>query len=131
MSRLVMKFGGTSVADMDRIRRVGRLVAAEVAVHGGHRPQRLALDPPEGGAPHLLGELVDGQHGHLALEVGQALDVGVERGHVAVDLLGHARQRDRRPALAVGEVGGRAHDRVAVEAGGGGRQRFQTRAAFP
>ncbi|HRD28008.1 MAG TPA: aspartate kinase [Caulobacter sp.] len=31
MSRLVMKFGGTSVADLERIRRVGRLVAAEVA----------------------------------------------------------------------------------------------------
>ena len=26
-----MKFGGTSVADLERIRRVGRLVAAEVA----------------------------------------------------------------------------------------------------
>ncbi len=35
MSRLVMKFGGTSVADLDRIRRVGRLVAAEVAA--GHK----------------------------------------------------------------------------------------------
>jgi aspartate kinase len=35
MSRLVMKFGGTSVADLDRIRRVGRLVAAEAAA--GHR----------------------------------------------------------------------------------------------
>ncbi|MFM8377409.1 MAG: aspartate kinase, partial [Phenylobacterium sp.] len=35
MSRLVMKFGGTSVADLERIRRVGRLVAAEVAA--GHR----------------------------------------------------------------------------------------------
>ena len=35
MSRLVMKFGGTSVADLDRIRRVGRLVAAEVAA--GHQ----------------------------------------------------------------------------------------------
>ncbi|NBB14655.1 aspartate kinase [Caulobacter sp. SLTY] len=31
MSRLVMKFGGTSVADLERIRRVGRLVAAEAA----------------------------------------------------------------------------------------------------
>ena len=31
MSRLVMKFGGTSVADLERIRRVGALVAAEVA----------------------------------------------------------------------------------------------------
>jgi aspartate kinase len=31
LSRLVMKFGGTSVADLERIRRVGRLVAAEVA----------------------------------------------------------------------------------------------------
>ena len=29
MSRLVMKFGGTSVADLERIRRVARLVAAE------------------------------------------------------------------------------------------------------
>lgn len=31
MSRLVMKFGGTSVADLERIRRVARLVAAETA----------------------------------------------------------------------------------------------------
>ncbi|MBI1405526.1 MAG: aspartate kinase [Caulobacter sp.] len=31
MSRLVMKFGGTSVADLERIRRVARLVAAEAA----------------------------------------------------------------------------------------------------
>ncbi|MDB5480852.1 MAG: aspartate kinase [Caulobacteraceae bacterium] len=29
MSRLVMKFGGTSVADLERIRRVARIVAAE------------------------------------------------------------------------------------------------------
>jgi aspartate kinase len=33
-SRLVMKFGGTSVADLERIRRVARLVAAEV--RAGH-----------------------------------------------------------------------------------------------
>ncbi len=31
MARLVMKFGGTSVADLERIRRVARLVEAEVA----------------------------------------------------------------------------------------------------
>jgi aspartate kinase len=35
MSRLVMKFGGTSVADLERIRRVARLVAAEVTA--GHK----------------------------------------------------------------------------------------------
>src|SRR6185436_8219628 len=35
MSRLVMKFGGTSVADLERIRRVARLVAAER--DAGHR----------------------------------------------------------------------------------------------
>lgn len=35
MSRLVMKFGGTSVADLERIRRVARLVAAEV--EAGHQ----------------------------------------------------------------------------------------------
>ncbi len=34
-SRLVMKFGGTSVADLERIRRVARLVAAEA--RSGHR----------------------------------------------------------------------------------------------
>ncbi|MGH6972462.1 MAG: aspartate kinase, partial [Caulobacteraceae bacterium] len=34
MSRIVMKFGGTSVADLDRIRRVARLVSAERAA--GH-----------------------------------------------------------------------------------------------
>ena len=31
----ILKFGGTSVADLERIRRVGRLVAAEVAA--GHK----------------------------------------------------------------------------------------------
>ncbi|HYD44190.1 MAG TPA: aspartate kinase [Phenylobacterium sp.] len=35
MSRLVMKFGGTSVADLERIRRVARLVAAEI--EAGHQ----------------------------------------------------------------------------------------------
>jgi aspartate kinase len=35
MSRLVMKFGGTSVGDVERIRRVARLVAAERAA--GHQ----------------------------------------------------------------------------------------------
>jgi aspartate kinase len=35
MSRLVMKFGGTSVADLERIRRVARLVQAEV--DAGHQ----------------------------------------------------------------------------------------------
>src|ERR1700761_7002695 len=35
LSRIVMKFGGTSVADLERIRRVARLVAAESAA--GHQ----------------------------------------------------------------------------------------------
>ena len=35
MSRLVMKFGGTSVADLERIRRVASLVQAEVATGKG------------------------------------------------------------------------------------------------
>ena len=34
LSRLVMKFGGTSVADLERIRRVAALVALEVAAGG-------------------------------------------------------------------------------------------------
>ena len=35
MSRLVMKFGGTSMADLERIRRAARLVAAEY--DAGHK----------------------------------------------------------------------------------------------
>ena len=35
MATIAMKFGGTSVADMERIRRVARLVAAEAAA--GHQ----------------------------------------------------------------------------------------------
>src|SRR6187399_605175 len=35
MTRLVMKFGGTSMADLERIRRAARLVAAEV--DAGHK----------------------------------------------------------------------------------------------
>src|SRR6201996_9688487 len=35
LSRIVMKFGGTSVADLERIRRVARLVAAEA--EAGHQ----------------------------------------------------------------------------------------------
>ncbi|MGI9168732.1 MAG: aspartate kinase, partial [Caulobacteraceae bacterium] len=35
MSRLVMKFGGTSMADLERIRRVAALVAAQAAAGGG------------------------------------------------------------------------------------------------
>ena len=38
LSRLVMKFGGTSVADMERIRRVARLVTAQVKSGAGRWP---------------------------------------------------------------------------------------------
>ena len=34
MARLVMKFGGTSVADIDRIKEVARRVKAEVDARG-------------------------------------------------------------------------------------------------
>ncbi len=43
VSRLVMKFGGTSVADLERIRRVARLVAAEVRPPGGASGQAVAV----------------------------------------------------------------------------------------
>ena len=35
MSRLVMKFGGTSVGDVERIGRVARIVAASAAAEAG------------------------------------------------------------------------------------------------
>jgi aspartate kinase len=42
MSRLVMKFGGTSVGDVERIKRVARIVAHERAA-AGRRPRPLAV----------------------------------------------------------------------------------------
>ena len=45
MSRLVMKFGGTSVADLDRIRNVARHVKREV--DAGHDVARHVADAVE------------------------------------------------------------------------------------
>ncbi|HYE47618.1 MAG TPA: aspartate kinase [Caulobacter sp.] len=51
MSRLVMKFGGTSVADLERIRRVGRLVAAEAE---GGRPVAVVVSAMAGKTNELV-----------------------------------------------------------------------------
>ncbi|NBU27443.1 MAG: aspartate kinase [Caulobacteraceae bacterium] len=51
MSRLVMKFGGTSVADLERIRRVGRLVAAEAQ---GGRPIAVVVSAMAGKTNELV-----------------------------------------------------------------------------
>jgi aspartate kinase len=50
LSRLVMKFGGTSVADLERIRRVARLVAAEAA----HRPVAVVVSAMAGKTNELV-----------------------------------------------------------------------------
>ena len=50
MSRLVMKFGGTSVADIERIRRVGALVAAEAA----RRPTAVVVSAMAGRTNELV-----------------------------------------------------------------------------
>ncbi len=50
-SRLVMKFGGTSVADLERIRRVGRLVAAEAQ---GGRPVAVVVSAMSGRTNELV-----------------------------------------------------------------------------
>jgi len=51
VSRLVMKFGGTSVADLERIRRVGRLVAAEAE---GGRPVAVVVSAMAGKTNELV-----------------------------------------------------------------------------
>ncbi len=61
MAKIVMKFGGTSVADIERIRHVASLVKREVdrgnqvAVdglgHGGGDQQAGGLDPRDFAAP--------------------------------------------------------------------------------
>ena len=50
MSRLVMKFGGTSVADLERIRRVARLVEAEAR----HRPVAVVVSAMAGKTNELV-----------------------------------------------------------------------------
>jgi aspartate kinase len=50
LSRLVMKFGGTSVADLERIRRVARIVAAEAA----HRPVAVVVSAMAGKTNELV-----------------------------------------------------------------------------
>ena len=50
MSRLVMKFGGTSVADLERIRRVARLVATEA----GRRPVAVVVSAMAGKTNELV-----------------------------------------------------------------------------
>ena len=62
MTRLVLKFGGTSMGDLDRIRRAARIVAAEY--NGGRRvavvvsvsaPSALAFDLCEAAGATLVG----------------------------------------------------------------------------
>ena len=57
MARLVMKFGGTSVADMDRIRNVARHVAREVAA-GYH--VAVVVSAMSGKTNELVGWVRDG-----------------------------------------------------------------------
>ncbi len=65
MSRLVMKFGGTSVADLERIRRVARIIAAEA----GRRPVAVVVSAMAGKTNELVA-WTDGAgaaHGNLAM----------------------------------------------------------------
>ena len=58
MARIVMKFGGTSVADLDRIRRVAALVAAE---HANGNEVAVVVSAMSGETNRLVGfvELID------------------------------------------------------------------------
>lgn len=71
MTRLVMKFGGTSVGDVERIRRVARIVAAEQAK--GH--QIAVVVSAMAGETNRLVELARDAGGPLAAQAGAGTPV--------------------------------------------------------
>src|SRR5205085_2636109 len=86
-----------------------------VAVDGGYGHQGVGPGAAEGGLPQLLAELLEGEEGDLAAQALEAVDVAVEGGDVAVDLLGHPREVEVQPTLPVGEVSGRGYQLVPPE----------------
>ena len=110
MARLVMKFGGTSVADLERIRRVARLVAAEV--DAGH--EVAVVVSAMAGRTNELGGMVPGRPRMPArrddeYDVVVASGEQVSAGLLAIDA---AQPRRQRPLLA-GLAGADHHRRRA------------------
>jgi aspartate kinase len=77
MSRLVMKFGGTSVGDVERIRRVARLVAAERAA--GHHVA-VVVSAMSGETNRLVGLAEDAGKGLPPEQFDDEYDVVVATG---------------------------------------------------
>ena len=104
--------GSVVVAPANSNRICSGCALAEPAVHGGERAQRVGTRPPERRLPELLRERALGREQHPGVEVVDRVDVGVERGDVAAEPAGDARERDRAEALPVGEVEGGGHDDI-------------------
>src|SRR5258708_40121847 len=81
MARLVMKFGGTSVADIERIRNVARHVKREV--DAGHEVA-VVVSAMAGATDRLVGWGPEAAALHEASEYGA---VGSSGGHVTAGLL--------------------------------------------
>jgi aspartate kinase len=98
MSRLVMKFGGTSVADVERVTRVARHVAAERAK--GHNVA-VVVSAPSGKTDELvaLAKAAAGGDTNLALGFDDEYDVVVALGEqISTGLLALALRRMGIPA---------------------------------
>ncbi|MBU6372007.1 MAG: aspartate kinase [Alphaproteobacteria bacterium] len=86
MSRLVMKFGGTSVGDVDRIRRVARIVAAErkpgrglavvVSAMSGETDKLVKLARDAGGALADQGAQFDDEY-DVVVSTGEQVTTGL------------------------------------------------------
>ncbi len=102
MARLVMKFGGTSVADIDRIRNVARHVKREV--DAGHEVA-VVVSAMAGKTNELVAWCRDASPLHDAREYDAVVASGeqVTAGLLAIALRGHGHQRPLLAGLAIAD----------------------------
>ncbi|HWA21288.1 MAG TPA: aspartate kinase [Caulobacterales bacterium] len=130
MSRLVMKFGGTSVGDVERIRRVARIVAAErrpgrglavvVSAMAGETNKLVAFAQDAGGELANKANGAEGSNSELAFD--DEYDVVVSTGEqVTTGLLALALRRMGIPARSwqnwqIPIVSDAAHGKARIDA---------------
>ncbi len=120
------------------VRRIGRPLdrAVPARVGLGVRPpgrgagqQRVPPGPADGRRAELLGEVAQAGQGEPAVQVVQAADVLVERGHPHAQPLGQRRQRQGLDAALVGQRGRLGDHPVRGEPGPAGHASFATKPA--
>ena len=85
MARIVMKFGGTSVGDLDRIRNVARRVKAE---HDAGNEVAVVVSAMSGETNRLVGlvseaaALYDTREYDVVVSTGEQVTVEIGRAHV-------------------------------------------------